>query len=745
MNIASPLNSFVEKMKQQATYMNKTPSVGQAKSLYTTPLYSRYIGNTGLGADNRLQPQNPAAIMNTAQGQRALHEGEDIYQRPGGAVTVIPAEQSIMPVRGAMARQAAKMPGYQTGTAGVMPRRGGGPPPDLFQAGKSDGTTPNDLYNIMNPSQQSSGSYQPNITGAATSEDLINLMKPKPTQTVPPKTYSSQPIQLAATNQPQQEQTVGATTQTQTQPAVAAPGQIAAPTAKVPATTTTQQTQGAATQKVEPQQLYASKFDPYSYYGKALGQLGEYMTGGSPYLKAIQDKYLQDLKAEQGVSQRMAGFEAAQKGVAPEVAAARQAMGRAVSGAQLAGAEAQMAGSEMQQMEQAAKDVANVGMAGAQFEQGVKQADIAKEQWEKSFAETQAQNKIANGWNAISKLMALDPQLNPATIGEIQKIAGGMGITFDGAALSSAGLQSKFNNGMDIIAKGIASGMSVSDIKNSLGYVGLSDVMNTAFPGGLDTLISNLSQNPIDKEWTAIEGSQMYQTLDPKTKSQFKTLWTAVKLGGDTGLVSVDENGNITINSEKVGKQPGVGKTTGQGGVEINLPADTKTGDYFFGEDNNLWINQGGKPVSASLNDLLSTKDWNRLTELGKKDKFGANWQALIKNVPDAKYTLVNKTGTDKISTDLREGDITKIMVNGAPVAVKVHRVGKVDKSKKHGALFGLSTESFDGAFIEFVDASGKHYYQETDGNLMEGEPKDGLYDNIEKKYVGGNLNIEGG
>jgi hypothetical protein len=97
-----------------------------------------------------------------------------------------------------------------------------------------------------------------------------------------------------------------------------------------------------------------------SYMQNAMGRLNEIMEGGSPALRAIQDRQLQDLKATQGLQQRVSGFEAAQGGLRPEAAATQQAMGRAVAGSQLAGAQAEMAGAEMQQRVSAAQTLAQL-------------------------------------------------------------------------------------------------------------------------------------------------------------------------------------------------------------------------------------------------------------------------------------------------------------------------------------------------------------------------------------------------
>jgi hypothetical protein len=558
MNTVSPLKAFVDKMRQK----NTVPVNGaMPKNLYATPIYSRYVGNTGMGNDGAVQPQNPAAMMNTAQGPRVLHEGEDLYQQQSGAVNVVPAEASITPVNGAMARAVSGLPGYAMGGTGILPvpRALKGPP----------------SITAPKPAEQPlqfapTGGTPPQVTKPQPTDTPLQFAPPSSGITKPTPTY--EPLQLAPT--------------TGLEP-VSTPPQVKKEEPPIEALQF-----APTTQTAQP--------SPYEQYGTALGKLSGYMEGGSPALKAIQDKYLSDLKATQGVSQRMTGFESAQSGAAPEVAAARQAMGRAVSGAQLSEAESQMAANEMQQMEQAAKDVASIGLAGAQYETG-------KEQWEKTFGQTQQQIDYTQGMETIKTLMAADPGMGPETIKSINDIAKKFGFTFDAKSLTTAGNSTKFAIGMDLITKGVASGMTAAEIKGSLTAMGVLDVMEAAFPnGGIDAMVGKMSTNAIDKEWADIESSQMFKGLSDTVQKQYKTVWTVMKLGGGTDLISIDENGNIVFHLDKL-----PGNKSGE-----TLPPEqgpgSAVGDLYIGSDGKIYKNEGkGKkgglidPAGLTKKDLV--------------------------------------------------------------------------------------------------------------------------------------------
>lgn len=199
-----------------------------------------------------------------------------------------------------------------------------------------------------------------------------------------------------------------------------------------------------------------------------------------------------------------------------------------------------------------------------------------------------------------------------------------------------------------------------------------------------------------------------------------------------TGKVTFDANAYLASVSGDSTKK---GTIEGQGGVQIKIPTDAdgkptkNNGDYFFGEDGNLYTVEDGVPTSASVGDLVAAKDWTRL--LGLMSESPEMQEKFLKDIPVANYSLNVRTGTDKIKTDLRENDITKITFGGKEIAVKVNRIGKIDKS------------GFDYAFIEFVGSDGKYYYQSTGVNGKVEPMKEMSAPMAGSAVVGGNRNIE--
>lgn len=172
------------------------------------------------------------------------------------------------------------------------------------------------------------------------------------------------------------------------------------------------------------------------------------------------------------------------------------------------------------------------------------------------------------------------------------------------------------------------------------------------------------------------------------------------------------------------------GVTTGQGGVQVTIPKDasgkdTKTnGDYFYGEDGNLYKVEGGSPVETTLTDIKPDKAFDLY-----KSSTPEQQQKLLSSVEPGRFSYSSHYATaDKIATDLREGQFTKISVNGKEIPVEVTVLGKIAIPFQR-----------DGAYMEFKDVDGKTYYLNSDGAIKEGKP------NLRKgwKIVGGNKNIE--
>jgi hypothetical protein len=464
MNTATPMQSFLERMRQRGA-MQKRPN-GQ-RGYFTEPLYTRYMGNTGLGEDGKLQTQNPTAIVPSKTGPVAIHEGEDLYQRSNGDVRVVPAKQSMaapnattpteMPQRQmkAMARQ-MQIPGMSIG--GWLKNAAGAVSSALNPVSSAVGAA----GNVPNASQIG-GQVARKITttpiGGAAATPVINPTNitggianqnatPRPVRTI--TTDTPEPIMQNITV-PQPAQTAArpvrqiTTDNTVTPPPpepivqnIRTPETIA----RTPNTVYDNEADrlerearmrnyaGGTTDsgtitnipKVETPITPATPTTPTgkSYMDKAMANLASIMEGGSPAQKAIAQKQLNELRASQGLQQRVAGFEAAQGGLRPEAASAQQAMGRAIAGSQLAGAASDIASTEMLQRESAAQTLAQLApsMQNMEINQQNQVADMVNKgftreqinaQFGTNLSESEYQSLLgasARGQNAVSTAIA---------------------------------------------------------------------------------------------------------------------------------------------------------------------------------------------------------------------------------------------------------------------------------------------------------------------------------------------------
>jgi hypothetical protein len=369
MNTATPLQSFLQQMKQRSAMQQQGNGKKGPRSYFVDPLYSRYMGNTGFGEDGKLQPKNPAAMVPSAQGPVMVHEGEDMYARPNGDMQVVPASMSQGRMRqmeksmnipgrglGGFIRGAAKtlLPGYGAGSAAT----------DVVkEASKVNAGT---IQTSFPPVEAAGRAVAPRMEQPAAQPAVTPVEN-----YVAPAAGTTAQARVAPTKTMPTE-TVLTPVQNQIAPA-------AGPTAAAAKTTTTPT--GSST-----------------YMQNAMGRLNDIMEGGSPALRAIQDRQLQNLKATQGLQDRVQGFEAAQAGLRPEAAAAGRAMGRAVAGSQLAGAQAEMAGNEMQQRETAAKDLASLApsMQGMEISQQNQVANMVNQGYTKDQINQQFGTKLSD-------------------------------------------------------------------------------------------------------------------------------------------------------------------------------------------------------------------------------------------------------------------------------------------------------------------------------------------------------------
>lgn len=379
-----------------------------------------------------------------------------------------------------------------------------------------------------------------------------------------------------------------------------------------------------------------------------------------------------------------------------------------------------------------------------EFSEGKIRWNDQKQQWERTFARDTDQITRQNTMQDIQTLISMGAAEN---IGAITEKFKSLGITINPAAILRTDKGKTFNDAMAQFTTLIATpGMTFENARAAMQGSGQWDVLATAFGGvepqwtgdpaadprtkaryskpltatdadwlidngytlsgkmadnsSMRSLFSSLSSatNPIDAALNQIHSSDWYKGLSQDKRDLMDKFFTA-SLTGEL-LVKLDDKGNIVdINVQT----PGTAE--GQGGTTITIPTGKKNGDYFVGSDGNVYTVKNNQPVLGSTKDLVAAKDFGRLSELygSAQDK-----TALLKDVPAAQFTLNTRTGTDTISTSLREGDIAKIDFGGGLIPVKVSRIGKLDNGM-----------GFDDVFIEFVGPDGKIYSSYTTGGQV--------------------------
>jgi hypothetical protein len=751
------LKNFVDQMRR-----TQAPAMVASRDLFVVPLRSRYAGNTGAGEDGRIQKYNPVAVMDTANGPRMLHEGEDVYQRPDGRVDIKPVEESLRTMPQHMLRRMEKkgMPGYVEGatrvdmldpyigttSSGSRTTSSGSGTTSSGSGTTSSGSTfkplysPTDMYRqrLQLPVTSNSKDYATGsgLTGSGDANGTVGgasdllfgggLVSNRAVGDGSTISAPAQNVPVFKSTLPTREglsYNLIAPSPAPVAPVAPVPEMQKEEVRTAPTPATFDYTVPAAT--TETTSTTPTEKTPYDYYLQGLGALGRYAEGGSPAMQAAQAKYLQDLKATQGVSQRVAGFEAAQAGVDKERAAARQAIGRAAANAELGEAESKMAANEMQQREQAAKDLALVGMTGAELEE-VKRQALAKEGLlREEFDETKRKTQVSEGWTTIQNLLAADPYMGANTIAGIQAAAGKLGVQFDANALARTGKQTQFVDGMKLVSNMIASNASASEIKNALAANGLADAMNTAYPGGsIDTLLGSMSKNPIDVAMAQVTGSFTFQKLrqtNPEMADKIETLmWAGIVA---PGVVSVDKDGNFTINpnaSDTTNVTVGAPNATSRPATDT--PTLAKPGDIYIEDSVAYKVGDDRSSTSFSIDTGSPESLWsNDATKILEKGRTGN----------ETMYDAITEARVDYIKTNPTKIDLEKIVTlpQSSPVFKAALQYAPIGNFHIDNAGTALRDPPTPGTLVKIKLPDGSYSFTKvisTDGSIAKLQGLDG-------------------
>jgi hypothetical protein len=428
--------SWLEEKRRQAAEEKMMQGARRPVSFATTPLRMRYMGNTGAGPDGVVQPQNPTHMINTNAGRRMLHEDEQVYVGPKNELNVIPSEQTQQQLKHIERRD--RVPGYQLGLyqpptgwrpPGTTAADVFGPPTTTLMMGNGRESTGAIAPTLSAPQQQSFNvPTMPGATGnnfsftAPESKQAPNLSFTAPQQQsfeVPtfqskqapnlsfsvPDTSEFDVPGAANIPNPYAGKVSRETSEFDVPGAANIPNPYAGKISRTPTETSplpstqvaTTTTPATATQGTQPSQAD-------QWRTTALGRLADASAGNIPGYDANAQKYMSDLKATIDNEQMVAAQQAAQTRLSPEVAGARQAMGRAMGRQALGEAANQMVAGKAGLQMDATKDLATEALNSQNYEQ--RKMEYADEQ----------------GWNTYERFLRAGDYQGAAA--EFERITG---------------------------------------------------------------------------------------------------------------------------------------------------------------------------------------------------------------------------------------------------------------------------------------------------------------------------------
>lgn len=708
--------SFLMEMKRREQEKRKQTA---PKNYSVTPASMRYLGNTGTGDDNILHVDKPTHIVFSQNGPVMLHEGEDVFQRNDNQITVIPASKSGSAAGRGISQEEMQrvekdnnIPGYASG--GSFSPSGSNSVFNPFQ--KTFTNTKSFIDNITSakskqqPQQENTwispvsgafGTMAKNLTDKLTNNvnNDKNVMSPLSNwmnktsgnligqiknQTAQPNTapfgerstvaVQSEPVVKQKPTMPQ----INPITVNPVAP-ITQPAQTIAPAQQLQAQ---QPIVNPVTVPQPPQQNYMQNYE------NALARLTSIMEGGSQAQKAAAQKAIDDMKKTMGVQQRVSGFEAAQQGLSPEAAAARQAIGRAAGASQLGQTEAQLAGEQMQSSEQAARDVANVGMAGAQT-----QSQLATEAQNRQINEQQEQGNqidLERRQYELDQLKRTDAGSRFASYVDAHKTewsSNPQAALSDPAFMSAAQEAWKTMGGTGQVPTDWA----MNQVKSIYG----ASNQNVQLKATYDDLVNRGLMNREDAD----------------TLYQFET-------GGMVKYLKKDPaTGKISFDYEGYQKDMGL-PTYGQGIEEANvdkIPTNVKAGKSYIGTDGNIYTNDPDNPgskipadiPSITLDELRSNPQLEDAVKTALPSK-NIEWNTLWGGLDDAQKqnTLVkfNIGGKEYVGTPLATTKIDGAKLR--PIKLSDGSVINFKETSRYEA--GLMGKPFDAANVIELVKDGK-------------------------------------
>lgn len=630
--------SWLDDMKKQAA--DKKATEAKRVGYVTNTVRGRYLGNTGPGNDGTVDPSMPTHMISTNMGRRMIHEGEDVYVGPNKELTVIPANSDQNKLKQIEQREGVM--GY-AGGINVSPRDRNGTP-----SGPSSSSTI-----TVQPRDRSAGA--PPSTPAPAPETTTGYVAPITFNKTTPLATAIAPQAAPATTTgyapPITVDKQAAPAVTNIAPQVATTGNTSA---FVPNPTIDKQTTPAPI-KIAPQtgtggtppatgNAGSAQNNENAYRSTAMGRIAATAQGNFSPSNAANQKALDDLKATLDTQQMQQRQEAAQGGLSPEQAAARQAMGRAQGNQAMAGAEANIATEKLREQAAAQSELASQSLAGQQFQEGQKefQQNLAerqsefgqtfeenKSEFQKNFEAQQDQQKFNNQLSQAQTLMSTN---DPSNIQQAAKIYEGLfpGTSFNTSQIISDVGAARYAQDVKDMGTLATTFKSWDDAKSSA--AGLNLIKDLGGDAAAQSLFNSVQVNTIDQDWNTVKSSKFYQALSPDNQKLISDLMVA-KLTGSMDFSTAtkydikDSNGNTvqTFNTQLeadnfLKSNPNSGYTIKSGDKLVPIDSSINASSNSSITNTDSISNTNSKDYYSPISDYLTKMDINN-TSLGTLSK----------------------------------------------------------------------------------------------------------------------------
>jgi len=608
----SELEKFLESMKRSAR-RQKNNGNGRVSDFTSLPRQDRYAlsMNTGLGEDNRFQPDQPTHLVMTDKGPRTIHEKEQFNVGPERVMEVIPASE--LGGQNVLSRYEKRnqIRGYQEGTQNNQY----GYPLPTSQEDITKGIEAGTYPGYAGPTTQewakwaTTSGVLPQEAGS-TWEDYRSWAHH--TGAWPVQEDTTVEDYLADTEQKETDYQAAMGTEEGAWLA-ANPGKthddFVAWQSSYLGDTEAKEAEYQKSLLPEPrtdrEPLYKQPVTAADeYQTKALGRLSDIMEGGSAALDAYWTKHLDDLAAVHGTEEAVFRQQLTQGRVGDEEAAARLMMLKRSQGVALSEAEAQALIEKMKLEEQAAKDLHSASLA-------VQMLDFQKQKYGDDVVSRISQD-IANGatyetmkaqypslteedYNSIReagelgerdwdrKMTAVETLISaggPENLGQAATMLNDMfpGMDIEFSKLLDEEKRADFGTGLANMASYIAAGLDWNEAVEAMrkdGTFGLLGMDETAAKKMYDAYL--LNTDPVYRAMHAFDDETLQTMFPDIAPDKARALIGKLSV---FGAMTIDENGKLSVDTETLTQLFGEG-ILGEGVTPTPEPTGEKWDSFL--------------------------------------------------------------------------------------------------------------------------------------------------------------------